>query len=216
MSLWGIPILWWGRLGMILQFVGVIVAILDLLGPDRLRNLGRRLRLNPFSRFGEGAIERWPLTVALYTLTFPLAFAALLWIHNAFEAQIDVIESYVDLPVALSCLLLVLVGHIAYMASVNGSVPQQLLHWLSYSVRALAIAVIGVYACTFPAVAFLVLTLVISAAALSIWWMLMLALDLIVAQSFAWMLDRASPGHPIRWMAVLAVVVGFQFDLLAA
>jgi hypothetical protein len=40
--LWGLQILWWGRIGKIAAFVGGLTLVLDILGPERLRSaLGR-------------------------------------------------------------------------------------------------------------------------------------------------------------------------------
>ena len=38
--LWGVPMVWWGRTGKVLQFAGGLVVVLDLVGPDRLRRAG--------------------------------------------------------------------------------------------------------------------------------------------------------------------------------
>lgn len=42
--MWGLPLLWWARFGKLLQFVGGIVVVLDLIGPRRLRELGARVK----------------------------------------------------------------------------------------------------------------------------------------------------------------------------
>jgi len=41
--LWFMSVLWWGRLGKIISFLGGATIILDLIGPDRLRSLGHDL-----------------------------------------------------------------------------------------------------------------------------------------------------------------------------
>lgn len=43
-TLWGVPMLWWGRLGKLAQFTGGLVAIIDIVGPDRIQAWGQRLR----------------------------------------------------------------------------------------------------------------------------------------------------------------------------
>jgi len=40
--MWGLPILWWGRIGKILQFSGGAVVVLDLIGPERIVQLAER------------------------------------------------------------------------------------------------------------------------------------------------------------------------------
>ena len=38
-QMWGLPLLWWGRIGKLLQFAGGLVVVLDLIGSMRLRCL---------------------------------------------------------------------------------------------------------------------------------------------------------------------------------
>ena len=42
-AMWGVPMLWWARIGKLLQYSGGIVVVLDLIGPKRLRKAGSRL-----------------------------------------------------------------------------------------------------------------------------------------------------------------------------
>lgn len=42
--LWGISILWWARFGKIIQFLGGFVVVLDLIGPQRLRDMATLTR----------------------------------------------------------------------------------------------------------------------------------------------------------------------------
>lgn len=44
MRLWGFDMLWWGRIGKILQFTGGLAAIIDVIGPERIAAWGRQLR----------------------------------------------------------------------------------------------------------------------------------------------------------------------------
>jgi hypothetical protein len=43
LSLWGMSIVWWGRLGQCLQFVGSAVIIIDIVGPERVRDWGYKI-----------------------------------------------------------------------------------------------------------------------------------------------------------------------------
>lgn len=42
-ELWGIRILWWGRLGALVQLISAMVVVIDLVGAERLRLFGLRL-----------------------------------------------------------------------------------------------------------------------------------------------------------------------------
>jgi hypothetical protein len=44
MSLWGIPMIWWGRAGKIAAFLGGLTVVLDVIGPDRIREFGVRVK----------------------------------------------------------------------------------------------------------------------------------------------------------------------------
>ncbi|MGH3661923.1 MAG: hypothetical protein ACRDT1_12460 [Micromonosporaceae bacterium] len=50
-TLWGLPMVWWGRIGKLMQFAAGCVVVLDLIGPDRLREVGER------------ATDRWKASV---------------------------------------------------------------------------------------------------------------------------------------------------------
>ncbi|WP_285607226.1 hypothetical protein [Actinokineospora globicatena] len=41
-TLWGLSMVWWGRVGKLLQFLAGCVVVLDLVGPERLRAVGAR------------------------------------------------------------------------------------------------------------------------------------------------------------------------------
>jgi hypothetical protein len=45
--LWGLPVLWWGRIGKLGQFTGGLVAIIDIVGVARITAWGERLRARP-------------------------------------------------------------------------------------------------------------------------------------------------------------------------
>jgi hypothetical protein len=45
MSLWGIPMIWWGRAGKIAAFLGGLTVVLDVIGPDRIREFGVRVKV---------------------------------------------------------------------------------------------------------------------------------------------------------------------------
>jgi hypothetical protein len=44
LSLWGIRLFWWARIGKILQIVGAVTVVVDIIGPRRLRRLGTQLK----------------------------------------------------------------------------------------------------------------------------------------------------------------------------
>lgn len=42
--LWGISIFWWGRFGKMMQLVGAITILADIIGPERIRGFGASLQ----------------------------------------------------------------------------------------------------------------------------------------------------------------------------
>ncbi len=60
LEVWGLEVVWWGRLGKILQFVGALTVVLDIIGPERLIGFGQSLRsASPFAGTIARARRRW-------------------------------------------------------------------------------------------------------------------------------------------------------------
>lgn len=96
--MWGVPVLWWGRIGKLAQFAGGLVVIIDLLGSKRLRDMstvtrtwqGRvRPALTSRSLSEESRSVRW-LAGTIVAITAPLAVvltvAVLMWIWPTSDA----------------------------------------------------------------------------------------------------------------------------------
>ncbi|WP_440103757.1 hypothetical protein [Streptosporangium sp. H16] len=138
----GMPMIWWGRFGKIGAFVGGMTVVLDVIGPERIREFGVRIRhADPF---GEQ----------------PYLFPA---------GQI-----------------IAALGAVAFIVAVlTGGGSMDLRTWL--------------------------VIMVCWASALT----LVFRLDRI-AKLVASVLENPLPERIIRWVAVLLLVVGFHFDLLAS
>ena len=61
-----------------------------------------------------------------------------------------------------------------------------------------------------------VVTALVAGAILLPWLLFIYAFCVPLSRGLAWLLDRAKPAHPLRWIAVLLFVIGFHFDLLAS
>lgn len=101
-TLWGIPILWWGRIGKLMQFLGGLTVVLDLIGPERLLAIARRTSELPRSMLSAGpwmelrAADRPTRhhghSLVDVTPTFSAAFVVvagigvLLWLYVPFES----------------------------------------------------------------------------------------------------------------------------------
>jgi hypothetical protein len=90
MTLYGWPILYWGRLGKLLTFIGGAVAIVDLVGPEALRRWGARYR----SKVPRILFVVLPLAGVFLYFTF-----AITGFHFDFESDNRVFEQASELPV---------------------------------------------------------------------------------------------------------------------
>ena len=53
-DLWGLPVLWWGRIGKVAAFLAGMTLIMDIIGPERLRKFSERYlqRRRPWTGVG--------------------------------------------------------------------------------------------------------------------------------------------------------------------
>ncbi|MFI9812672.1 hypothetical protein [Saccharothrix variisporea] len=58
-ELWGLPVLWWGRIGKLAAFLAGLTLIMDIVGPERLRQFSERYVRRNRSRLGIA----WPAVV---------------------------------------------------------------------------------------------------------------------------------------------------------
>lgn len=86
LQMWGFPMLWWGRSGKIMQFTGGLIAVLDIIGSERLKNAERKVRL--FSRI----FAKRPRTILLlarrYSFWLPFGNATVAVIYAMYLAVI--------------------------------------------------------------------------------------------------------------------------------
>ncbi|MEU0515594.1 hypothetical protein [Amycolatopsis sp. NPDC006125] len=145
-EMWGLPTLWWGRIGKLLQFAGGLIAVLDLIGPARLARLQRALL--PFARQ---------------------------------VREIETREGTRRLGRLRSAVTVILLG-VAVLVGIG-----------SITGRVLAIIAAGM-------------------AGLALLWGFLAG----VLYVFVVLIGAQRGNHPVRWVAFLIIVVGFQFDLLAS
>jgi hypothetical protein len=64
--LWGLPVLWWGRIGKLAQFTGGLAAIIDIVGIARISAWGERLRALSIERQRRTFADTWRRTRHIY------------------------------------------------------------------------------------------------------------------------------------------------------
>ncbi len=72
-TLWGVEILWWGRIGNIIQFVGALMVIAELIGPERLSEFFE----SAFIRVRPKLVLRLPHFFVIWLLAIAFGFTFL-------------------------------------------------------------------------------------------------------------------------------------------
>jgi hypothetical protein len=213
-KLWGVPIQWWGRIGKLAQFAAGLVVVLDLIGPERLRAWGRQLG-------AVGPREGWARIKSAIRAWYPLLDTAGDLYYSGGYSRYDSSEDELSRERAgerfrrapahlrsrawslrlagwgIGIALLFLVG---IPLAHDRDLPEQvrvLLFFLVFVVPMLLgdLLIVGLLA----GISFSYRMLVFA-----------------ITRSGARLLDVARPAHPLRWLAFVAFVVGFHFDLLAS
>ncbi|MFJ1760207.1 hypothetical protein ACIOD2_07815 [Amycolatopsis sp. NPDC088138] len=69
-QMWGLPVLWWGRIGKLGQFTGGLVAIIDIVGVARITAWGERLRARPIEGQRRTLTETWRRSRAIFRAAY--------------------------------------------------------------------------------------------------------------------------------------------------
>ncbi len=190
-ELWGFPLLWWGRIGKCLQFVGGATLILDLIGPDNLRTFGRHIGQFRTRRDFENLRD-----VTVRVLRF---LRAPDWPEIAvgmFFLAVFAIEVVVANPWFKTWVL----GLPSFLPSVVGFLATAIgLLLMPFYIMALLfgfmLLMVGLQAC---------------------WNGLLLLFDALFIEPIAWFLDHPRLEWRAKLFAFLALIIGFHFDLLAS
>lgn len=120
LSIYGVPSVWINRAAKLMTFLSGLTIVLDLVGPERLRQFGERLAIQPRTPFKRAAVglmlTSFFLTVVLLsaiifratTLSFPQSFGQL--VEQLFPALALAILALI-MYVFLRPRLLVALGH---------------------------------------------------------------------------------------------------------
>lgn len=168
-QMWNVPLLWWGRIGKLLQFTGGLSVVIDLVGSERLRRLSEAI--SSWRRYLHLAMTSGSLANA------PKFVVRLSWMIGGVTAILGVA---------------ILAIAVREFPALRIDLPQP--HRAAIGLLSLVIT----FALT------LALTYGIS-------WIIGQALVVL-----AWLVHSEGPGHPMRWVAFILVIMGFHFDLLAS
>jgi hypothetical protein len=212
MELWGHSLIFWARLGKLLQFLSGLTVILDLIGPDPLRSFGRRLLRVSWRKSVSKPAENVAVAVFLVSLLGYLAFLVLLFTSDFFSIggeMVEVLRSWGErLDGSWLEFLFCFVGIIVFWVVAGAAIETKPGKTKSeYKGDAMVVAFLT------PAVIVAGLAVVVL---LLPWIVFIYAVCLPVSRGLAALLDSARPAHPLRWIALAMFVVGFHLDLLAS
>ena len=195
--MWGWPLLAWGRLGKVLQFLAGLTVVLDLVGPDRLRAFGGRLRGQSWRQVA----DRMEMPVMMFTAVLLLFYHLLLFL---FVFAGDVMADLGASPGWLFGPAGAVVGSVSLLG-----VGFLLLEKDRRDRGRRGRRGVLRHVDRLP-------SLIVGAVPIALWVVVSRGLLLPLVNGLARAFDRSRPGHPLRWSAFVLFVLGFQFDLLAS
>jgi hypothetical protein len=196
LSLWGLEILWWGRVGKVLQFVGALSIIAEIVGVPRLRGFGRSLR-EVFPR--SGIRKRASSSAKTASLSAQYFFA-----KSGSEKEARLLDE-----------LLSRLGDVLFWLMIGSSIVFIIATSYFAITRfgwGLGLIIAGVAIILFPFVVtpFIAATLMTVVAAVG-WFA-----DTIVIRPLSSLLEHPQLGQIAKVISVLLLAIGFHFDLLAS
>jgi hypothetical protein len=194
--LWGWPMLAWGRTGKGLQFAAGFTVILDLAGPERLREFGTRLGRQSWRRLADRLEEPVMTGVGFFLMAYLVSIVALAVVKppRAFShAVIRLLLGPVGFTGVLLCFLSL--GFLFLKRLKRDREEEEGAPSLGRYLPFLLVGGIPVLLWIAVTRGFLIPVVVG------------------LAKSFG---DPNHPGHLLRWIAFVLFVIGFGLDLLAS
>ena len=190
--LWGVNILWWGRIGKLIQLLAALTIIAEIIGPQRLRSFGNSMHatftLKKANYYLRDAMQ-WIQFMLRFVLTTDSKKE-----KEALEASLDFKANIVNL---FTCLALILLG--IYLVW-----P----YWPWWLI--LLSAVLGY-------LVFLVsLSPIVTVLVLFIFTLGGLVIDSLLIEPLAWMIERQDIDKWVKIGSLLLFLLGFHFDLLSS
>jgi hypothetical protein len=225
-SLLGLPVFWWGRIGKCAQFLAGLAVVLDLIGPEKLRECGLQLQVGNSARIRRAQLilknlHKMPTAIAIMGEKIIESQRMIISANSKAkrgkilrERDATIAEIYRDCPIstgglliglsvaiAINIAMLVTVWHLwthDYTASNNDE-----LSWLLWRLLLLYFLV------KFLPHVVCALTELFLVGARKV-------IDKFVIKPIAVTLTARRPGHSIKWACFCIFVVGFILDLLAS
>jgi hypothetical protein len=220
--LWGLPILWWGRIGKLAQFAGGLVAIIDIVGLQRLTAWAEWLRSRPLAPRRESFLSAGRIGPIYGEVFGSLMDDFQRWAnsrpgspgyrqrvsHRDLSEEAERVRTFVK--VAFLLLAVSAWGVAIWYETVKTEHTRTWPWWWG------VLASIGVFVglVIAPVVVSAILTVVSVLANVSARAWPLLTYYLLALPAMA-LLKGPQPDRSLRVLGIMAVVAGFTFDLLA-
>jgi hypothetical protein len=192
--LWGLRLLWWARIGKLLQCAGGATIVAEIIGPDRLRVFGNSLH-GRFTLASAGKYMRDGLL--WYRAMFKYAFLTKGGSPEEKEALAKTSEYYADkINFIVSFPVMGLIWYLYHNR----------FSWLAQIIGGLFIYCV-VFVTLSPVATVLLIVTVLS---------LGVVFDSLIIEPIAWLLERPALDRWTKIVALLLLLAGFHFDFLTS
>jgi hypothetical protein len=186
--LWGLTILWWGRLGKLAEFFGAALIVADIIGPEKLRVYGDALH-----QFASLSFARKTFVDAR---TFARAFL---------REETQTVADYVEvLSRHKTGIFTVVTGYLMAALSLYEIWLANLAWW-----QFVLIAIISI-------IAWFAISPLLAIVAVFAIGLFGFAIDKLIVTPMAWALMQPTPERVIKILSLALLIAGFHFDLLAS
>jgi hypothetical protein len=196
LRLWGISMLWWGRIGKFMEFFAACSILTEIIGPERLRAFGKSLHVT-----SQSAKERLKKMVQSF-FSGPRHRTTTHTLHRKSRSKLSrFVGQHLLLCLGFLFTVWITIGLAKTPWSSFGGFSWGLLAYFFFTCMALTAGIL------------IVAVIYIAAIPASI---LAVFIDSFLIVPFAWVLERQNIENIIRLGSVLLLLIGFHFDLLCS
>ncbi|HEY9699447.1 MAG TPA: hypothetical protein V6D10_19470 [Trichocoleus sp.] len=192
-TIWGVSIFWWGRLGKMMQFVGAITIIADIIGPEKIRRFGTSLQsaITPTSliQFLKDCFD-WYTIIFQRTLMKDYSSEPVVAKEKNHHLQLNILNYVI-------CSLLTLL--------IIALIKLQQVGWTLFLEAAI------IFGCLLVSVSPLITVLTILTFTLT-----GIFINTAFVKPLAWVLEHPSLDRSTKIVSFLFLLFGFHFELLAS
>lgn len=191
--LWGISIFWWERIGKVMQFLGAITIVADIIGPDRIRKFGTSLRSTNSSKTLVQFLKRcfaWYVVIFRHTILKEYTIDSTNRKSKLRFFQLNILNYFI-------CFLLTFL--VVVLAELN------IFNWF------FLVEAVFIFGCLLVSIAplFTVLAIVMMT-------LLGLTIDSIFLQPLAYLLEHPALDRLLKIASLIFLLLGFFLELLGS